>query len=147
MKIKNYLKSFWKYFIGLSWVIILFVYIGYLIFIGFQERNININPAIYPIFRKIEIEAFECVKIKSKSSNEYAKCKKVADRTIQEYFSNSEFRPTSKEWYDFLFNMGYDLPTYRLKDKATEEEYKKAMKEQEELKKILYKLIKVYTLE
>jgi hypothetical protein len=101
-----------------------------------REKNERINPAIFPVFRTIELEAMKYCDQQVVDKDKYAMYKKV----LKLY----ETSMPADEYYLVLQRLGFDLPSLYLDRKPTTEEIEKANKEQKIIKEMQTEYLKKY---
>ena len=87
-----------------------------------RREGALINPKIYPAFKRIELRAFLYVEQNAVNREEYERCKAVVDRWEQ-MMKHPDSDMSAEEYYKFLTGLGFQLPPFKLKKPATQEEW------------------------
>lgn len=105
------------------------------------ELNARINPAVYPVFRKIEVYAMDYSDKQIVDQNELERCRKVIQMHRVSYISDGEIDAVG--YYKFLDDLNFDLPPLYLDKPASEEERRLASLESAAIKKAHSKKLKI----
>lgn len=98
-----------------------------------RELNARINPAVYPVFRKIEVYAMDYSNKQIVDQYELERCRKVVQMHRVSHISDGKVDAVG--YYKFLDDLNFDLPPLYLDKPASEEERRLAYLESEAIKK------------
>jgi len=77
-----------------------------------RDRNSHVNELIYPAFRKIEDYCQGYVFEEYVSQSELKRCEAVIEKKRRCDATDPTFTCSAEEYYDFLLNLGFDLPPF-----------------------------------